>query len=267
VSLAPRATHLNRANLYRQVGLIHRLRRQTAIMTISSRFRESSLMSPRTAKYVEAMIRQGDSFDYDKWLKRVREEEAQARQAEATGSWGGFVPAQIAAPIKTFDDQHPRLNPAPPLTAKTTLARPLRRSNCQARSLTPKARLRRWLERVCEAWEDFQASRSRDAVYEYLNAVFAIVMHFRVRRRTNRLLRQAFEFAELPCNRRADPFAAIIRCTSDRDTDSKTGSKWSRALRYVARSKEPDMELRTFMKEAGGINACADRHARLMRHR
>jgi hypothetical protein len=38
-------------------------------------------MSPRTAKYIEALVREGDSFDYDKWLKRVREEEAQAKQA------------------------------------------------------------------------------------------------------------------------------------------------------------------------------------------
>jgi hypothetical protein len=37
-------------------------------------------MSPRTAKYIEAMVREGDNFDYDKWLKRVREEEAQAKQ-------------------------------------------------------------------------------------------------------------------------------------------------------------------------------------------
>jgi hypothetical protein len=40
-------------------------------------------MSPRTAKYVEAMIREGDNFDYHQWLERVREEEAEAKQAQA----------------------------------------------------------------------------------------------------------------------------------------------------------------------------------------
>ena len=62
-------------------------------------------MSPRTAKYVEAMIREGDSFDYNKWLKRVREEEAQAKQAEATGPSGDFAAAQIANSFETSNDQ------------------------------------------------------------------------------------------------------------------------------------------------------------------
>ena len=35
-------------------------------------------------------------------------------------------------------------------------------------------------------------------MYEYLAAVFAIVTHYKVRRRTNRLLRHAFKFANLP---------------------------------------------------------------------
>jgi hypothetical protein len=61
--------------------------------------------------------------------------------------------------------------------------------------------------------------------------VFAIVAYCKVRRRTKKLLRRAFEFAELPFDKNADPFTAIIRCTSDDNADSKTTSKWARALR------------------------------------
>ena len=53
-------------------------------------------------------------------------------------------------------------------------------------------------------------------------SVFAIVEHYKVRRRTTRLLRHAFEFAELPFDRNADPFSAVIRCTSDDNADSGT---------------------------------------------
>jgi len=60
----------------------------------------------------------------------------------------------------------------------------------------------------------------------------------------------------------ADPFTAIIRCTCDDNVDIKTISKWARALRYVARCKVSPTQLKTFMKEAGGVNACADRYAR-----
>ena len=51
------------------------------------------MLSPRTAKYVAALIRQGDNFDYHKWLKKVREEEAPAKQIPATFSSGELVAA------------------------------------------------------------------------------------------------------------------------------------------------------------------------------
>ena len=44
--------------------------------------------------------------------------------------------------------------------------------------------------------------------------------------------------------------------------DNKTISKWARALRYVAYCEVPSTRLKAFMKEAGGINACAARFAR-----
>jgi hypothetical protein len=98
-------------------------------------------------------------------------------------------------------------------------------------------------------------------------AVFAIVRHYKVRRRTNKLLHNAFKFAGLPFDRNADPFTAVIRCTSADEVDSKTISKWARALRYAGRPKKPEVRLRTFMKEAGGVNACAAADAKLKRRR
>jgi hypothetical protein len=138
----------------------------------------------------------------------------------------------------------------------------------RAKSQTPKARPKRWLEKVRCAWAEFQASRARDAVYDYLQAVFAIVMHFKVRRRTNKLLRRAFEFADLSFDKNADPFTVIIRCTCGDAADNKMISKWARALRYVARRKPPETRLKAFMKQAGGVNECAAGYAdKRRRHR
>ena len=196
-------------------------------------------MSPRTANYVEAMIREGDSFDYNKWLEKVREEDAQAKQVPATFTPRDVVAARVDNPINTSGSRDVRPSLGSALISKPAPnLRVLRRPHRQAKSKTPKARLRRWLEKVGRAWHEFQASRRRDAVYEYLDAVFAIVDHYRVRRRTKRLLRHAFEFANLPFDKSADPFSAVIRCTSDRDIDSKTISKWGRALRYASWRKE-----------------------------
>jgi hypothetical protein len=229
-------------------------------MTKTSFADRAALMSPRTTKYIEAMVREGDNFDYYKWLQKVRLEEA-----EATGTSGELTAAEIDKPMSTPDEQHARPNPALSLIPKTLQVPIARRPHRQAKSQTKKARLRRWLEKVHGTWDDFQASRARDAVYEYLDAVFAIVQHYKVRRRTNRLLRHAFEFANLPFEKNADPLSAVIRCTSDDNLDSKMISKWARALRYVVRRKESDIGLRKFMKGVGGVNACADGYARLKR--
>jgi hypothetical protein len=104
-------------------------------------------------------------------------------------------------------------------------------------------------------------------VYGYLEAVFAIVEHYKVRRRTKKLLRYAFEFVDQPLDKNADPFTVVIRCTCDGAADNKMISKWARALRYAARCKEPGARLKAFMKQAGGVNACAHQYAKLQRRR
>jgi hypothetical protein len=49
------------------------------MMQISSTYK-SVWLTPRTVNYVAAVIRDGDDFDYCKWLERVREKEAQAKE-------------------------------------------------------------------------------------------------------------------------------------------------------------------------------------------
>jgi hypothetical protein len=223
-------------------------------------------MSPRTAKYIEALTREGDNFDYDQWLKMIREEEAEGKQILTAITPRDVVAARADHPINTSNSRDARPSLSPVLIGKPARnLRALRRPHRQAKGKTTKARLRRWLERISNAWKDFQASRARDAVYEYLNAVFAIVEHYRTRRRTKRLLRHAFEFADQPLDKNAEPFTAIIRCTCGGAPDNKMLSKWARALRYAARRKEPGTRLKAFMKGAGGVNACATRYAKLMR--
>ena len=151
----------------------------------------------------------------------------------------------------------------PVLQAKSApIPRAVYQSDRIADNENSKDRLRQRLATVCNAWDDFQECRRRDAVYGYLKAVFALVLDCKGRRRTKRLLRRAFQFAGLQFDKNADPFAAVIRCTSERRIDNKSISKWARALRYVAYCKVPQKRLKTFMKKMGGINGCADRHTK-----
>jgi hypothetical protein len=45
------------------------------------------------------MIREGDSFDYNKWLKKVRQEEAQAKQVPTAITPRELVAARVNNPI------------------------------------------------------------------------------------------------------------------------------------------------------------------------
>jgi hypothetical protein len=230
---------------------------------ISAPLAGSVLFSPRTAKYVAALIRQGDKFDYYKWLQKVREEEAKAKQVQASFTSVAPIAAEIGNSISKSDCGGARPNAGQVLTVKRApVPRAKFRSYQERIGQTAKARLRRRLEKVRDAWDDFQASRVRDAVYGYLEAVFAIVEHYKMRRKTKKLLRYAFKFANLPFDKNADPFTAVIRCTCADHADSKTISKWARALRYVAHCNVLRTRLKMFMKEAGGINACAELYAR-----
>jgi hypothetical protein len=218
------------------------------MIQILSTFRAAPMLSARTADYVSALKREGDKFDYCRWLQQVRGEEAQAKQSQQ----------EIVARPEFRRSCPTSMQPA----RHAAISKGMSRLNKGCAGTTSAARIRRWFEKIRDVWNQFQTSRARDAVYGYLEAVFAIVSHYKTRRKTNKLLRHAFKFANLPFDKAADPFTAVIRCTCDDTTDSRTISKWARALRYVARCKAPGTRVTAFMKEVGGVNACADLYAR-----
>ena len=117
--------------------------------------------------------------------------------------------------------------------------------------------------RLEDEWETVQASRDRDAIYQYLAAVFESVMAWaKEGRAVNRACR-ALHLRGRNSVREPEPFAAVIYCTADRGkVDDRTRSKWSRVLRYAAEFKDLGEPLREFIKRKGGINKCAARFAR-----
>jgi hypothetical protein len=218
------------------------------------------MLSPRTADFVETMIREGDEFNFRRWLQRVREEKAQAKQLPVALSTTESAAPEMCDQIDTSNRLDAQVNSGSALRAiSAPIPRRVYRSDRNARGENSEDRLR--LMRVSDAFDEFQESRVRDAIFKYLAAVFKVVVDYKGRRRTRRLLRRAFQFAGLPVDKNADPFAAVIRCTCERSVDNKTISKWARALRYAARCKTPRTPLKTFVKNMGGINACAERYA------
>lgn len=87
--------------------------------------------------------------------------------------------------------------------------------------------LREDLRRVRNAWDDFQASRDRNAIYGYLGTVFDLVNWWNAEDRSVNRARWALQLERLELLLDDEPFAAIIFCTADRaKVDKRTRSKW-----------------------------------------
>jgi hypothetical protein len=123
--------------------------------------------------------------------------------------------------------------------------------------------LREGLLRLRTAWEESQASRDRGAIYIFLTAVFDLVGWWTAENRALERARKALRLRHINPFDDEEPFAAIIRCTSDpAKVDKRTRSKWSRVLRYALEYKDHSESLDKFIKRKGGINECAGRFAR-----
>jgi len=117
------------------------------------------------------------------------------------------------------------------------------------------------LDKARRAWKEYQSTRRRDAIYDYLLEVFTTVRLWKqqnnVKTKVHQVLRAIGNCAGI---RNQDPYAIVILCSSDSCTvDIKTRSKWSRVLRYAERSMPDAESLAKFIKSRGGINECADR--------
>ena len=125
--------------------------------------------------------------------------------------------------------------------------------------------LRQDLIRVRSAWDECQANRERDAIYPYLTAVFELVAWWAAEDRALERARKALQLQHLDLPSTDEPFAAVIRCTSDPGkVDKRTRSKWSRVLRYALKYKNHSEPLERFIKRRGGINTCAGRFAKYL---
>jgi hypothetical protein len=139
-----------------------------------------------------------------------------------------------------------------------------------AKELVPysSAALRQDLHRVRSVWLKCQASRSRNAIYRYLNAVYGLVAWWAAEGREVDRGRRALCLHRLEVFDREDPFAAVIRCTADpAKADKRTRSKWSRVMRYAAVFKSDSEPLGQFIRRKGGINECVARFCRRLGRR
>jgi hypothetical protein len=218
------------------------------------------LPSPRSIKYFEALAREGDDFDYDEWLKRVRLEEAVERGQ-------GALPPAISGKMDNRSQlSQERVGPVaqsiPPLIRSRRWHKSHGGQVLKASQNNLHEPVKKRLLKVCDVWDEILEDRSRESIYRYLKAVYSVVMKYQRQGRDAELLRCAGRIADLPISEKSELFATVIRCTCDQGLDAKAVSKFSRALRYAAHRDRPPRMLVAFIKKLGGINSAANRYAR-----
>jgi hypothetical protein len=137
---------------------------------------------------------------------------------------------------------------------KNTISRPIR---------NPASGIEAELAEVRSAWARYRTTNSRDAVYIYLEAVFALVTRWRRLDCAVKKSRVALRLQHEAPAMKPEPFGIVIFCTSHPEVvDAKTRSKWSRVLRYAQKTKPAGQRLTDFIESKGGLNECARRFAR-----
>ncbi|MGB8864342.1 MAG: hypothetical protein WCC71_09630, partial [Candidatus Sulfotelmatobacter sp.] len=119
------------------------------------------------------------------------------------------------------------------------------------------------LATVGKAWQKYRSTNGRDAVYIYLEAVYALVRRWQRLSCSLKNSQAALRLRADAPQMEPEPFGIVIFCTADPEiADSKTRSKWSRVLRLARKAKPANQRLTDFIKSNGGINACARMFAR-----
>jgi hypothetical protein len=207
-----------------------------------------------------------------------REFTRRALEQEQTSSGSPTIVALANLPAGAEENCRPEQIPTLRVFARTVAtersARPMRGRGCRiniaAKSISrPAHSLRELLEVVARAWDEFQRSCSRDAIYPFLQRVVSLVERYEKRRRAKRLMRDILKLTGLRADADTNIYALIIRVAAGSDgVDRKQSSKLSRVLRFAAEFKPKRVSLRAFIQARGRLNEVAALYARhLGRHR
>jgi hypothetical protein len=130
----------------------------------------------------------------------------------------------------------------------------------------PDASLNQEIERLRDLWQKVQASRGRDAIYEYLKAAYELVLCWEVESQEVQRARRALKINGLAPPENPEPFAAVIAASvSPAKLDRRQTSKYARALRFAAARDCHPKRLGRFIKANGGLNCCAAAFSRRLR--
>jgi len=122
------------------------------------------LPSPMTLKYLEAVDREGEKFDLDRWLREMRAERAAAERSTAAVTTGRLSHDR-AMPLEV--EEIPVIRPCICRPERSTSVTRMSAGNIDlaSRDQRPDGSITGRLNSLCDAWERFHESPRRDAVF------------------------------------------------------------------------------------------------------
>jgi hypothetical protein len=113
-----------------------------------------------------------------------------------------------------------------------------------------------WLPKLEKAFQKYQSTRDRLAVYPYLTAFYRFRTHFKSARDARAVGAEMIAQKGLSASRSDDPFNLIIRATAT--VDEKARWKWVRCLKFAFAEDIQPQGLQIFIMSYDGINKCAE---------
>lgn len=121
----------------------------------------------------------------------------------------------------------------------------------------PDISLNQDIKRLREIWHKVQSDRDRDAIYDYLTALYELIEWWAVERRAVDRAERALQITGLLVPENPEPFAAVIAASMAPDRlDRRKASKYARVLRLAFDRRCRAKHLKHFIKSRGGLNAC-----------
>jgi hypothetical protein len=107
-----------------------------------------------------------------------------------------------------------------------------------------------------KAFQEYQSTHDRLAVYPYLTAIYRFRRRFKFARDARAVGAEMVAQNGLTASRSDDPFNLFVRATAT--VDEKARWKWVRCLKFAFTEDIRSRDLQIFIMSYDGINKCAE---------
>jgi hypothetical protein len=125
------------------------------------------------------------------------------------------------------------------------------------------ASLNQDLKRLRRVWDRVQHNRARDAIYDFLAAVFELIEWWAAEGQELQRAERALHVTGTSVPEKIEPFSAVLAaCLAPDRLDRRHLSRYARVLQFAAAGGCRTKTLKAFIRRHGGFNGCVAKLSR-----